>query len=82
MNSSLEELLNIKVVLFSNTDSNFQALMDCASISSGTVRRYERSVRASSLIWASEASLVRTSVLARLVSLAQIGELARRLLRA
>ena len=56
--------------------------MDCASISSGTVRRYERSVRASSLIWASEASLVRTSVLAGLVPLAQIGELARRLLRA
>ena len=81
MNSSLEELLNIKVVLFL-TDSNFQALMDCASISYGTVRRYERSVRASSPIWASEASLVRTSVLARLVSLAQIGELARRLLRA
>ena len=51
--------------------------MDCASISYGTVRRYEGSVRASSPIWASEASLVRTSVLARLVSLAQIGELAR-----
>ena len=56
--------------------------MDCASISYGTVRRYEGSVRASSPIWASEASLVRTSVLARVVSLAQIGELARRILRA
>ena len=37
------------------------------------------SLRASSPIWASEASLARTRVLARLVLLAQIGELARRL---
>ena len=39
------------------------------------------SLRASSPIWASETSLARTRVLARLASLAQIGELARRLPR-
>ena len=37
------------------------------------------SLRASSPIWASETSLARTRVLAKLASLAQIGELARRL---
>ena len=52
------------------------------------LRNQEISLRASSPIWASEASLARTRergagarVLARLVLLAQIGELARRLSR-
>ena len=50
----------------------------------GTINSLQISLRASSPIWASEASLTRTSaprsrVLARLASLAQTGELARRL---
>ena len=42
--------------------------------------RYVSSLRVSSPIWASETSLARTRVLPRLASLAQIGELARRLI--
>ena len=37
------------------------------------------SLRASSPVWASETGLAKTQVLARLTSLVQIGELARRL---
>ena len=45
----------------------------------GNAFRVSTSLRASSPVWASETGLARTRVLARLASLAQIGELARRL---